>query len=73
MSLQPISSLSWSASLTLISARSSEELAATPIALWTVILIGVVLAFLLLLVAVGERRWRAAGLDLDGRNDERTR
>ncbi|MGI9086289.1 MAG: sodium:calcium symporter [Chthoniobacterales bacterium] len=51
----------------------AKELAATPVALWTVILIGVVLVFLLILVAIGERRWRAAGLDLDGRNDERTR
>ncbi len=42
------------------------ELVATPIALWTVAIIGVVLAILLGMVAIGERRWRAAGMDLDG-------
>ena len=47
--------------------KKAKELAATPVALWTVYLIGVVLVLLLILVAIGERRWRAAGLDLDGR------
>ncbi len=42
------------------------ELVATPIALWTVAIIGVVLVILLAMVAIGERRWRAAGMDLDG-------
>ena len=37
-----------------------------PVALWTVGVIGAVIALLIALVAVGERRWRAAGLDLDG-------
>lgn len=38
-----------------------------PVALWTLLIIGAVLALLVALVAIGERRWRAAGLDLDGR------
>ncbi|MEP6821190.1 MAG: sodium:calcium symporter [Chthoniobacterales bacterium] len=42
------------------------ELRGNPIALYTVAIIGVVLAILLALVAIGERRWRAAGMDLDG-------
>ena len=45
----------------------AKELAATPVAAWTVVIIGVVLVLLLAMVAVGERRWRAAGLNLDGR------
>lgn len=43
------------------------EMAGNPVALWTLIIIGVVVAMLLVLVAIGERRWRAAGMDLDGR------
>ncbi len=42
------------------------ELSGNPVALWTVVIIGVVLLILLALVAIGERRWRAAGMDLDG-------
>ncbi|HWM86427.1 MAG TPA: sodium-dependent transporter, partial [Kofleriaceae bacterium] len=37
-----------------------------PVAVWTMVLIGVNLVLLLVLVYVGERRWRAAGLDIDG-------
>jgi hypothetical protein len=42
------------------------------VALWTVGIIGAVVALLILLVAVGERRWRAAGLDLDGQQERRS-
>lgn len=44
-----------------------RELGGNPVALWTMIIIGVVLALLVVILAVGERRWRAAGLDIDGR------
>lgn len=43
------------------------EMAGNPVALWTLIIIGAVVALLLVLVAIGERRWRAAGMDIDGR------
>jgi SNF family Na+-dependent transporter len=43
------------------------EMAGNPVALWTLIIIGTVVALLVALVAIGERRWRAAGMDLDGR------
>ena len=43
------------------------EMAGNPVALWTLIIIGAVVVLLLALVAIGERRWRAAGMDLDGR------
>jgi hypothetical protein len=39
-----------------------------PVELWTAVIIGVTLLFLVVVLAVGERRWRAAGLDIDGRN-----
>lgn len=38
-----------------------------PVALWTLLIIGAVVALLVTVVAIGERRWRAAGLDLDGK------
>ncbi len=38
-----------------------------PVALWTVGIIVLVIGLLLAMVAIGERRWRAAGLDLDGK------
>jgi hypothetical protein len=41
-----------------------------PIALWTVIIIAAVIGLLVVLVAIGERRWRAAGMDLDGKGVE---
>jgi SNF family Na+-dependent transporter len=43
------------------------EMAGNPVALWTLIIIGAVVVLLVALVAIGERRWRAAGMDLDGR------
>jgi NSS family neurotransmitter:Na+ symporter len=43
-----------------------KAMAGDPVALWTVIIIAAVLALLVALLAVGERRWRAAGLDIDG-------
>lgn len=43
-----------------------SEAAGNPIAFWTLALIGALTILLLVLVAVGERRWRRAGLDLDG-------
>ncbi len=42
-----------------------------PVALWTVMIIGLVIALLIVMVAIGERRWRAAGLDLDGQQQRR--
>ncbi|MDQ6655724.1 MAG: sodium:calcium symporter [Verrucomicrobiota bacterium] len=47
----------------------ARELAGNPVALWTVAIIGAVIVLLIALVAIGERRWRAAGLDLDGRGE----
>ena len=44
-----------------------KDVANDPVALATVVVIGAVLALLIALLAVGERRWRAAGLDIDGR------
>lgn len=41
-----------------------------PVALWTVIIIAAVIALLVVLVAIGERRWRAAGMDLDGKGGD---
>ena len=43
-----------------------SEAASNPVALWTLALIGAVILLLIVLVAAGERRWRRAGLDLDG-------
>ena len=45
----------------------ARELSANPVALWTMAIIGAVVVLLLVVVAIGERRWRAAGLDIDGR------
>jgi SNF family Na+-dependent transporter len=47
--------------------EKARELAANPIALATVGIIVAVVVLLVAMVAIGERRWRAAGLDLDGR------
>jgi SNF family Na+-dependent transporter len=47
--------------------KKLSEMAGNPIALWTLIIIGALIALLVALVAIGERRWRRAGLDLDGR------
>jgi NSS family neurotransmitter:Na+ symporter len=41
--------------------------ASDPVALWTLVIIVAVVALLVAVLAVGERRWRKAGLDLDGR------
>ena len=49
--------------------QKMTELSNTPVALWTVIIIGAVIALLLVMVAIGERRWRAAGMDLDGKRE----
>jgi SNF family Na+-dependent transporter len=43
-----------------------KEMAGDPIALATIVVIAAVLALLVILLALGERRWRAAGLDIDG-------
>lgn len=51
-----------------------EGLGQNEVARNTVFLILAVILFLVILTAIGERRWRAAGLDLDGKNppdDER--
>ncbi len=39
-----------------------------PIALWTGVIIIATLLILVVVLALGEKRWRAAGLDLDGRD-----
>jgi neurotransmitter:Na+ symporter, NSS family len=44
-----------------------KKTAGDPVALGTAVLIVAVVVLLAAIVAVGERRWRAAGLDLDGR------
>jgi SNF family Na+-dependent transporter len=44
-----------------------SEAAANPVAFWTLMFIGAIVILLIALVATGERRWRRAGLDLDGR------
>jgi uncharacterized membrane protein YhaH (DUF805 family) len=43
-----------------------RDIANNPIELWTVVIIVATLLLLVAVLAVGERRWRAAGLDLDG-------
>jgi uncharacterized membrane protein YhaH (DUF805 family) len=43
-----------------------KEMAGDPIALATVVVIAAVLTLLVMLLTLGERRWRAAGLDIDG-------
>jgi SNF family Na+-dependent transporter len=45
----------------------ARELGGNPVALWTMAIIGAVIVLLVVVVAIGERRWRAAGLDIDGR------
>jgi NSS family neurotransmitter:Na+ symporter len=45
---------------------SARALAKSPVAMATLLLIAGFLVFLLIAVRIGERRWRAAGLDLDG-------
>jgi amino acid transporter len=47
--------------------QKATELLHDPIALWTVAIIAGVIALLVVLVAIGERRWSAAGMDLDGK------
>ena len=44
-----------------------SQAAAQPMALLAFGLIGAIIAFLVVCVRIGERRWRAMGLDLDGR------
>jgi NSS family neurotransmitter:Na+ symporter len=41
--------------------------AGNAVALWTLIIIAALIALLVATVAVGERRWREAGLDIDGK------
>lgn len=50
--------------------QKATELSSNPVALWTVIIIAAVIALLVVLVAIGERRWRAAGMDLDGKGGD---
>ncbi|HTE50247.1 MAG TPA: hypothetical protein VK698_05190 [Kofleriaceae bacterium] len=45
---------------------SARSLAESPVAVETLLLVAGLLVLLLVLVRVGERRWRAAGMDLDG-------
>jgi SNF family Na+-dependent transporter len=49
-----------------------RELGGNAVALWTVMIILAVVVLLIAMVAIGERRWRAAGLDLDGRDSRGT-
>jgi uncharacterized membrane protein YhaH (DUF805 family) len=44
-----------------------SKTAEDPVALWTLLIIVSVIALLVGVLFVGERRWRAAGLDIDGR------
>ncbi len=44
-----------------------RDIASNPIELWTVVIIAATVLLLIAALAFGERRWRAAGLDLDGR------
>ena len=44
-----------------------DKLGTNPAARNAVVFIGLVIAFLLVLTAIGEKRWRAAGLDVDGK------
>ena len=46
--------------------QKATEVLHNPIALWTVIIIAAVIVLLAGMVAIGERRWRAAGMDVDG-------
>ncbi|HEY1583987.1 MAG TPA: hypothetical protein VGF73_12905 [Chthoniobacterales bacterium] len=46
-----------------------RDIAGNPIQLWTVLIILATVVLLVVVLAIGERRWRAAGLDVDGRND----
>ncbi|MET0501105.1 MAG: sodium:calcium symporter [Candidatus Binatia bacterium] len=50
--------------------QKATEVSQNPVALWTVMIIAAVIALLVVLVAIGERRWRAAGMDLDGKRGE---
>jgi NSS family neurotransmitter:Na+ symporter len=45
--------------------------ASNAVALWTLIMIAALIALLVATLAVGERRWREAGLDIDGRTTPR--
>lgn len=38
-----------------------------PVGLWTLVIIGTLIALLVGILFAGERRWRAAGLDIDGK------
>ena len=49
-----------------------RELGGNPVALWTVMIILAVVVLLIVMVAIGERRWRAAGMDLDGKDSRGT-
>ena len=40
-----------------------RDIASNPIELWTVVIIAATLLLLVIVLAIGERRWRAAGLD----------
>jgi neurotransmitter:Na+ symporter, NSS family len=42
-----------------------RNLTSQPVAVWTMAFIGAVLALLLVFLWMGEKRWRAAGLDID--------
>ncbi len=44
-----------------------QGLAQDPVARWTLGFIGIILALLVVLTRIGEQRWQAAGLDIDGR------
>ena len=46
----------------------AQQIASHDVARKTLVLVGVVLALLIVMLRVGERRWRAAGIDLDGKN-----
>jgi neurotransmitter:Na+ symporter, NSS family len=43
-----------------------SKTAGDPVALWTLVIIVAVLGLLVAVLVAGERRWRDAGLDIDG-------
>ena len=45
-----------------------QKTSSDPVGLWTLVIIVAVVVLLVCVLCVGERRWRAAGLDLDGKN-----
>lgn len=58
----------WSASITEIAAVESPLSRFISVAGYTLAVVLAIIAFLVVVLRIGERRWRAMGLDLDGRD-----